>query len=128
MGGLWQSLIKSNWRQVKERIAVFQGKEKDPFDSYDWLHRLHEENRVKPYYFFLLAEKNGRYDKNILPQQKALQALIGDHMVRYPVGIHPSWRSGDEHGLYRWQAVFDHQSAVNGHGTHAQKLFGQPRK
>lgn len=101
LGGLWQSLIKSNWRQVKERIAVFQGKEKDPFDSYDWLHRLHEENRVKPYYFFLLAEKNGRYDKNILPQQKALQALIGDHMVRYPVGIHPSWRSGDEHELLK---------------------------
>ncbi|WP_276503058.1 polysaccharide deacetylase family protein [Terrimonas pollutisoli] len=99
LGGLLQSLIKGNWKQAKERIAVLRGKVKDPFDSYGWLHRLHEENRVKPDYFFLLAEKNGRYDKNILPQQKALQALIGDHIIRYPVGIHPSWRSGDEHEL-----------------------------
>ncbi|MFC0774568.1 polysaccharide deacetylase family protein [Terrimonas alba] len=99
LGGLVQSLIKRNWKQAKERIAVLRGKVKDPFDTYDWLHRLHEENRVKPYYFFLVAEKNGRYDKNILPQQKALQTLIGDHIIRYPVGIHPSWRSGDEHEL-----------------------------
>lgn len=99
LGGLVQSLIKRNWKQAKERIAVLRGKVKDPFDTYDWLDRLHEENRVKPYYFFLVAEKNGRYDKNILPQQKALQALISDHIIRYPVGIHPSWRSGDEHEL-----------------------------
>lgn len=97
IGGLFQSLIKSNWKQTKERIAVLRGKENDPFDSYSWLHRLHEENQVKPYYFFLLAKKNGRYDKNILPKQKALQALISDHLTRYSVGIHPSWRSGDEH-------------------------------
>lgn len=101
LGGLWQSLIKSNWKHVRERIAVLRNKVKDPFDSYSWLHRLHEENQVKPHYFFLLAEKNGRYDKNILPQQKALQALISDHIIRYPVGIHPSWRSGDEHELLK---------------------------
>ena len=56
---------------------------------------------LKPYYFFLLAEKTSRYDKNISPRQEALQALISDHLIRYPVAIHPSWRSGDEHSLLK---------------------------
>ncbi len=99
--GLLSSFTRGNWAQVKERIDTLKGKQKDPFDSYSWLHRLHEENQVKPYYFFLLAKKNGRYDKNILPKQKALQALISDHLTRYSVGIHPSWRSGDEHELLK---------------------------
>lgn len=112
IGGLLQSLINGNWRQVKERIAVFRGKEKDPFDSYGWLHRLHEQNNVKPYYFFLLANKNGKYDKNISPRQRALQTLISDHIIRYPVGIHPSWRSGDVHELL--QKEIDTLSNITG--------------
>jgi len=99
--GLIQSLIKANWQQLKERVNVLGGKQKDPFDSYGWLNQLHEKHKIKPYYFFLLAEKTGKYDKNILPAEKALQALISDHLIRYPVGIHPSWRSGDEHSLVK---------------------------
>lgn len=100
-GGLLQSLINGNWKKMKERIAVLRDKQKDPFDAYSWLHQLHEKNQVKPYYFFLVAGRNGKYDKNILPGQKALQTLISDHIIRYPAGIHPSWRSGDEHELLK---------------------------
>ncbi len=101
LGGLMQSLIKGKWPQFKERVNVLQGKQKDPFDSYGWLNQLHEKHQLKPYYFFLLADKKGKYDKNISPRQKALQALISDHLIRYPVGIHPSWRSGDKHSLLK---------------------------
>lgn len=100
-GGLIQLLIKGNWHQFKERVNVLQGKQKDPFDTYAWLNQLHEQQKLKPYYFFLVAGKRGRYDKNILPRQKALQALISDHLIRYPVGVHPSWRSGDEYSLLK---------------------------
>jgi hypothetical protein len=95
-GGLAQTFVKGNWKNFKERIKVLTGKQKDPFDSYGWLHRLHEQFKLKPYYFFLVAERNGKYDKNILPRRKALQTLISNHLIRYPVGLHPSWRSGDE--------------------------------
>ncbi|HKO81563.1 MAG TPA: polysaccharide deacetylase family protein, partial [Chitinophagaceae bacterium] len=98
-GGLINSLIKGNWQQFNERRNVIKGKRKDPFDSYGWLHQLHEKHKLKPYYFFMVAGKKGKYDKNISPKQKALQELIHDHFIRYPVGIHPSWRSGDEHSL-----------------------------
>ena len=101
VGGLLQSLIKGNGRQLKEKLSVMQGKQKDPFDSYGWLDQLHEQYKLKPHYFFLLAEKNSKYDKNISPGQKTLQKLIADHVKKYPAGIHPSWQSGDDPSLLK---------------------------
>ena len=46
-----------------------------------------------------MPEKNGKYDKNILPANTAMQSLIRQHADKYTVGIHPSWQSGDEHSL-----------------------------
>lgn len=100
-GVLLQSLLNGNWQQLKERRNVVKGKQKDPYDSYGWLNQLHEKHKLKPYYFFMVAAKKGKYDKNISPNQKALQELIRDHFIRYPVGIHPSWRSGDDHSLLK---------------------------
>lgn len=101
LGGSIQSLVRGNWKQFRERISVLNGKQKDPFDTYGWLNQLHQQYHLKPYYFFLLAERTGRYDKNISPRQEALRALISDHLIRYPVAIHPSWRSGDEYPLLK---------------------------
>ncbi len=101
VGGLMQSFFTGNWQELGQRISVWRGKQKDPFDSYGWLNHLHQQYHLKPYYFFLLAGKKGKYDKNISPDRKALRDLITDHLIRYPVGIHPSWISGDEHALLK---------------------------
>src|SRR5690606_7156818 len=100
-GGLARSLFNRNWSEARSRLSVWRGRDKDPYDSYTWLHQLHERFKVKPYYFFLLANKKGVYDKNISPRNLALRELVREHFNRYPVGIHPSWRSGDEHELLR---------------------------
>ncbi|CAN5711539.1 hypothetical protein BH11BAC3_BH11BAC3_23410 [soil metagenome] len=76
-----------------ERFKVLLGLEKDPYDAYDWLDKLHEENQLEPIYFFLVAARNGVYDKNILPYKKAMKLLIKNHAEKYSVGIHPSWQS-----------------------------------
>ena len=115
VGGLIESLIKGNWQQFNERINVLQGKQKDPFDSYGWLNQLHEQNKLKPFYFFLLAEKRGKFDKNISPRQRALKELINNHLIRYPVGIHPSWRSGDEQYLLKKE--IDSLHTITSHGV-----------
>ena len=78
-----------------ERIKVLTGLQKDPFDTYDWLDELHQQYQLQPIYFFLLAQKNGLYDKNILPHKTALKQLIKKHAAKYATGIHPSWQSGD---------------------------------
>jgi hypothetical protein len=82
-----------------ERLKVLAGLRQDPFDCFDWLNKLHLDYHLQPVYFFLMAEKNGVYDKNILPHKKAMKGLIREHAEKYTVGIHPSWQSGDDSNL-----------------------------
>ena len=78
------------------RLQVLAGSKKDPFDSYKWLETLHSENGLSPIYFFLVPEKNSRYDKNILPHKGIMWKLVKYHAKRYDLGLHPSWQSGDK--------------------------------
>lgn len=76
-----------------ERIKVLAGALKDPFDCYDWLNNLHKQYPVDPVYFFLVAEENEQFDKNILPHKDAMWRLVKKHASKYEIGIHPSWQS-----------------------------------
>lgn len=100
-GGLLRSLLKGEWSRVTERISVLRGKQRDPFDAYGWMNQLHEKHGLKPYYFFPIPQKRGRFDKNVSPARPALQKLIQEHSTRYPIGIHPSWISGDQTELLK---------------------------
>ena len=84
-----------------ERIKVLAGFQKDPFDSYEWLDELHQQYHIKPLYFFLVAEKNSTYDKNILPHKDAMWRLVKQHAKKYFIGLHPSWQSGDDISLLK---------------------------
>ena len=86
------SFIKS---PSAERIKVLSGSHKDPFDAYEWMDALHNEHNMQPIYFFLAAQKNGEYDKNILPHNFGFLRLVKNHAGKYETGIHPSWQSGD---------------------------------
>lgn len=77
------------------RLSALLGLSDDPFDSYDFLHGIHQQYYVKPLYFFLVATENGMYDKNILPDNEAMQLLIKAHAEKYDIGLHPSWKSND---------------------------------
>lgn len=76
-----------------ERMKVLGGTQADPFDCYDWLNTLHKKYHLKPVYFFLVAEKNGEFDKNILPHKDVMWQLVKKHASKYKIGIHPSWQS-----------------------------------
>ncbi len=100
LGGCLIAIRRGDWDSVKERIRVLTGQQKDPYDAYEWLDALHLYCRMKPYYFFLLAENLKGVDKNISPSDKQLQRLIAYHAKRGIVGIHPSWQSGDDKKLF----------------------------
>jgi hypothetical protein len=85
----------------KERLLVLAGKQEDPFDCYEYLQQLHERFGLDPIYFFLVAEQNSRFDKNILPHKDAMITLVKRHAARYRIGLHPSWHSGDDKSLLR---------------------------
>lgn len=84
-----------------ERIKVLTGAAPDPFDSYTWLDELHQRYDLKPLYFFLVAQRNGQYDKNILPHKNAMWKLVQQHAKKYAIGLHPSWQSGDDPALLK---------------------------
>ena len=99
VGGVAKQLFTGNWQLANKRIKVLAGKERDPYDSFNWMDTFHVKKNLRPIYFFHLAAENGRYDKNILPSKPAMRRLIKDHAKKYLIGIHPSWRSGDEKTL-----------------------------
>lgn len=100
-GGFIRSIAQRDFTALKGRFEVLAKGRPDPFDAYDWLDRLHNERTLEPIYFFLVAEKNKGYDKNILPSNPKFQHLIREHGKKYKVGLHPSWQSGDDEKLLR---------------------------
>jgi hypothetical protein len=99
--GALKAMAKGEWSMVKERVSVLQGKQPDPFNIYELLDELHSRFKLNSVYFFLLAEKQKGYDKNISPQKKELQELILKQASKSEVGIHPSWQSGDDESFLK---------------------------
>ena len=98
-GGIARSVVNREWAILNERINVLREKSQDPYDAYNWMDKLHEKNNLKPTYFFHVANEKGKYDKNVSPTYPAMRQLIKQHADKYAIGIHPSWRSGDEEEL-----------------------------
>src|SRR5205823_5097453 len=75
---------------------------------------LHRPTKLRPKYFFLLAQKNGRYDKNILPSEITMQSLVRRLSEKYEVGIHPSWQSGEDDAVLKQEiATLESISKLN---------------
>jgi hypothetical protein len=85
----------------RERLAVLRGRRPDPFDSFDALDTWHQRFDLQPIYFIHSGLKRGRYDKNIPLRRPAMQQLAAALAGRYSIGLHPSWRSGDDAHLVR---------------------------
>jgi len=105
IGGMARSVIQGNFSSISERINTLLGKNKDPFDSYQWMHGLHQRYNLDPTYFFHVGLRNSRYDKNILPYKSAVKNLIREHAEKYSVGIHPSWKSTESPELLKLEIL-----------------------
>lgn len=101
IGGTLKSLWKGKWKLALERWQVLIGKKRDPFDCFEWLDALHLYCRLKPYYFFLVAKNNSKYDRNISTSSRRFRELVEYYAGTYNVGIHPSWQSGDDPALLK---------------------------
>ena len=99
IGASVKAIFKGNFRKVRNRINVLAGKENDPFDSYEWMDNIHKEYNLEPRYFFLVAGRLSKYDRNILPKKEVIKDLIVKHSRKYSVGVHPSWQSNYNPGL-----------------------------
>ena len=98
-GAITRDVLKGNFSRISERQQVLAGKLRDPYEAYEWMDALHEQYQLQPHYFFLVAAKTLKYDRNTLPGEPAMQALVKQHGHKYTIGIHPSWQSGDNSKL-----------------------------
>jgi hypothetical protein len=94
-GGILKLFFKGQFGKMVHRIRVIKGKRQDPFDSYEWMDRLHEQFKLQPTYFFLVAKERGKYDRNIDVTNTEYQHLVQSISSQYSIGLHPSWASGD---------------------------------
>ena len=84
-----------------ERFAVLFHYKKDVYDVFDWLHQLHLENKLNPIYFFLMAKKRSKFDKNVLPSSKGMIDLIKRISKQDTIGIHPSFESNKDENVLK---------------------------
>lgn len=98
-GAALRDLATGRTGKFRQRRNVLDNRERDPYDAFGWMDDLHRTYPLHPRYFFLLASKTGRFDKNNLPGESAMRSLVKEHAGRYAIGIHPSWQSGDNPAL-----------------------------
>ena len=99
LGAIFRSLLKFDFNPILKRTRVLLGKEKDPYDTFDYLLDIQKKYDLKSIYFFLLADY-GHNDKNISHSSKKFQSLVKTMADYVKVGIHPSWASNaDTHKL-----------------------------
>jgi len=114
LGGGLRNLLQGRLVVLATRLRTGAGLQKDPYDIYSLLPEMHPPGTDRPLFFFHVAAKWGRYDKNLSPHHPAQQKLIRSLSGLYAIGLHPSWRSGDEPSLLKSEKKV------------LEKLAGQP--
>ena len=92
LGGYARALAKYDWSDISKRENVLSGKEKDPYDTYDFQFELQKKYDLKPIYFFLLGDWAPN-DKNPPYTNPLMQSLIKNISGKAETGIHPSFAS-----------------------------------
>ena len=96
-GAMFKAILNRRMDELRDRIRVLSGSEKDPYDTYEYLNFVFRGNEHKVKYFFLLGNY-GRFDKNISYKNRHFRKLIQTIHKKYEVGIHPSFASGKKGG------------------------------
>lgn len=101
MGAFTLALFTFNFRKIGERIRVLLGREKDPYDTYEWQLEICHKYHLKQIYFFLVGDY-GEYDKNIpVEGSRNFQSLIKYIADYAEVGVHPSYYSNSNKNQLR---------------------------
>lgn len=94
-----KDILRRNKKRITERKAVLSGKEKDPYDTFDYINSIALRG-FKTTVFWLLGDY-GHFDKNIFHGDKRQQDLIRNMGANCNVGIHPSYNSNYKKGQLR---------------------------
>lgn len=105
MASIVKDIVTLNIIAIKERYQMIMNIIKDPFDVYDWLQQLHNNFKLQPIYFFLVAQQINRYDKNINVKNIGFKKLVQQIAQQNIIGIHPSWQSNTNDTLLQQEII-----------------------
>lgn len=100
VGGYARSIFKGDFKSFKERIDVMSKRKDDPFDTYEYLNRLHNSYASDSRYFFLLASYGGK-DKSISHSNKHFREFVKSLSSNVKSGLHPSFASANDENLLK---------------------------
>ncbi len=88
-----KQLLTFKLGELTEKIKVLFFRQKDPFDTYAKLDRLHKKYNLYPIYFFLVNRGKNANDTNISYRKSLFKDLVKSTKEKYEMGIHPSFYS-----------------------------------
>lgn len=93
-GALFRDFFIGNFSEFKNRLSCFLGFKDDPFDTFDWILKRHNEKNLNSIFFFHVGDYDV-HDKSIPIASYKLQSLIKGIKDYAEVGIHPSYASDE---------------------------------
>lgn len=99
-GGLFLELLQGRFCQALQRLTVWAGLSKDPFDSFQLLRALHPGK--SPVFFFLAADP-GPFDVNNPVEDPAFGQIVRQVAEWSEIGLHPSYKSADDPEALPWE-------------------------
>ncbi len=104
VGSIIKKLLNGNFPAIKEQIRVLQGRETDPFDTYDFQESISRSLADRTIYFFLVGKPTA-FDRNLPASSRGMKALVDRVKTFAEVGIHPSYYSEQRRTLLAESAM-----------------------
>ncbi|MBT8229023.1 MAG: polysaccharide deacetylase family protein [Bacteroidia bacterium] len=88
LGSFIRDLIKLKLKSVTERFRSI-----DPFDTFNDIFEFHKSIGLE-LKLFILCSRRSKFDKSLPPENREFIYRVQRYADKYPVGIHPSYKSG----------------------------------
>ncbi|MDO8929619.1 MAG: polysaccharide deacetylase family protein, partial [Bacteroidota bacterium] len=98
-GAILKAVFHGRWDELKQRLIVFLGLQKDPYDTYKYIFETYKGLLNHILFFILIGDRN-QFDKNISHKNKNFRQLITNLSSVCEVGIHPSYASNYKPWLF----------------------------
>jgi hypothetical protein len=98
-GAILKAVFNARWDELKQRLIVFLGLRKDPYDTYKYALDTYK-GLLEHILFFILIGNRDQFDKSISHKNKNFRHLIANLASVCEVGIHPSYASNSKPWLF----------------------------
>ena len=98
-GAILKAVFNGRFEELKQRLIVFLGLRKDPYDTYKYILDAYKSILNHILFFILIGDRN-QYDKNISYKNKRFRQLIAHLSSVCEMGIHPSYNSNQKPWLF----------------------------